>query len=169
MEFAKANGIHKCFEASKLTGYNVEEVFQYALLDCYFNRQKSLTDGIPDDAGEFKVSGKVDGLEKYMLCLPFYDIQLSVFHSTIKNSGGEQNKISLDWLRNQFQNDPNWIDQENPDTYVDDFFEKYLSAIDLPAFSSFTDVEMLHLFSIYACKSVNKEEMALIITEIIQS
>lgn len=51
LEFARKNGIHKCFETSAKTGKTVEEVFSCASKDLYFKMMADLKANIPTPTG----------------------------------------------------------------------------------------------------------------------
>ena len=57
---------------------------------------------------EKKVKGKVDGLEKILLCLPFAKTESSVLVSALEVLKRQHEDVDLNLLKDHFKNDPNW-------------------------------------------------------------
>ena len=54
------------------------------------NVSKESDNDSPEATFEYNINGKADGLEKILLCLPFSNVELLEFQSSIENVGGDQ-------------------------------------------------------------------------------
>ena len=79
------------------------------------NNSQVSEDDIPGGGSlEVKISGEADGMQMYMRCLPFLNIELKTFQLAIENLKNQNSQLTLDNLRQEFQTDSQWKQDESP-------------------------------------------------------
>ena len=78
------------------------------------NSSSSEGDNSGDGNLEVKISGEADGMQMYMRCLPFLNIELKTFQLAIENLKNQNSQLTLDNLRQEFQTDSQWKQDESP-------------------------------------------------------
>ena len=149
---------HDLFDWSCALAFTPLKHSQHDKEESLSNDSKESDNDSPEATFEYNIHGKVDGLEKILLCLPFSNVELQDFQSQIENLGGDRREISVENLSKQLQSSSSLLQEEFPELNVEAFLKSYLATADDKNEQNLIDLELLKLLSAYSCKVVNLEE-----------